>query len=397
MKTKSKLLGFSLKITLFVLCGGTVSTLLSEAEIRLPEGVMVPMGEMVTRSGVPDDDQLLIEASLKTDADEEEVEVGTSHLPEELVDNVVQDEHAAVDGDSHWAVGKMPDKYEPITGRPAQKLLKYVDDLCKKDEAVNRLSLDGKDLLTFLRVATHYHFDLATLDQGLRKFYNTLKGCLMIDDSVVHQVLPEMVHLLKPYLNYQEEIDLSITTIQKRSEQFIAGCFAKYSNMLQEQPNDFLLKLSRGTARIAYDALEGEDDFAEQRRARERLRHLVIQIADLMVSKVTWAPHAFESLQPSLMRIGADLCSLGEANILIHMDDFKDVFWTLVQRVKFFIDLNASVLPSDCFKMIKEDVDNHVFYFLEYEEHQDLREDLLRALTAAEVKSLAYEHVGIIT
>ncbi len=328
----------------------------------------------------------------------------SSELPNSMV-QVVQDSfdqaaNAEDEADalleSQWIVNSEQNDYLSIDSREAKSLLEYVKKTCDEPGSTVRMSLNGRDVLAFIKMAHRYNLDALAIDAGLRCFYNKFKSCMVIDDAVLHQILPELVGLLEGHLDYEKNVSSSIGAVQRDVEQLMCECFVKYSNMLSTRPNDFLTKLSRMVARSAYMSLESDETaLARSRHDRERLRSLTIQFINLLFDRVVWPPHAFESIWSSFIRIGTYTCDFAQKNIITHMDDFKDLYSTLTQRFIFYINLHAAMLPSDFFRVIQNDLSMGAVFFLEYDVHADIKKHFEQELNAALIKSIAYESAGL--
>ena len=301
--------------------------------------------------------------------------------------------------ESQWIINPQEsEEYLSVDSREAKSLLEYVKKTCADPSATVRMSLNGRDVLAFLTMARRYKFDALAIDTGLRCFYNKFKSCAVIDDAVLHQILPALAGLLEEHLDYEKNVSMSISSVQRDVEQLMCECFVKYSHMLSSRPNDFLTKLSRMVARSAYMSLESDETaLARSRHDRERLRVLAVQFINLLLDRVVWPPHAFESIWPSFIRIGSYVCDFAQKNVITHMDDFKDLYSTLTQRFIFYINLHAAMLPSDFFRVVQNDLSMGAVFFLEYDVHADLKKTFERELNVALMRSLAYEQSGLIS
>jgi hypothetical protein len=398
------------------------------ATVRMPEGLICPSSDVLVRSNYADEFTALDadpSVIFHTVAHQEGIEVlereglvvhdpladcsgqpepvitrqAEVPLPAEILQNdaapakpLAVDEAQETIQDSQWIVNPEHRTYYSLDSKEAKELLAFVAQACDDSNATVRMSLNGRDVLTFIAIAKRYTFDAVVIDVGLRRFFNKFKTCLLVDDAVIHQILPDLANLLEPYLDYEKNISMSISAVQRDIEELMCECFLKYSHMLSARPNDFITKISRSVARTAYMSLESDETpHTRARHDRERLRFLAIQFLNLLLDRVVWPPHAFESIWPSFMRMGGYLCDFAQKNVIIHMDDFKDLFTTLVQRFIFYINLHVSVLPSDFFRLIQSDLGSGVVFFLEYPEHADLKKYLEYEINAAYLRALAHE------
>ena len=403
-----------------VLCDDHVVT--PPAQVRLPEHALIPSGNTVVRSNQEEefteqdaDALIAMKKGFQRDEIAELVADGvvlpmqndsqplaqdtaptTSVVPEcgHLLQQENESDAAIVE--SQWIIDAEQQECLSIDSKEAKTILEFVKKTCDDPSSTVRMSLNGRDMLAFLTMTKRYAFDPLVLDTGLRRFFNKLKACLLIDDAVLHQVLPELSNVLEPYLDYEKNVSIAIGFVQRDVEQLMCECFLKYSHMLSERPNDFITKLSRSVARTSYMTLESDENpYARTRHDRDRLRTLVVQLLNLMLDRVAWPPHAFESIWPSFVKIGSYLCDFAQKNVVTHMDDFKDLYTTLVQRFIFYVNLHSSVLPRDFFRVIQNDLSTGVVFFLEYAEHADLKKYLEEELNATLLRSIAFERMEL--
>ncbi len=417
---------FATKALCFVFCGVTaakdtpsVDVVTLPAEVRMPEGLLVPSSELIVRSNEnqefteqdADESVVFNKIPLKNPVDDmiangtivtleqaqeqlhlplESHQPQSSSLPENL-NNTVETQFA-----SQWVVNTDHQEYLSLNSKEARAVIDFVQKSCADTAAVTKFSLSGRDVLAFLTMVKRHHFDPVVIDVGLRKFYNTSKGCMIIDDVVLHQILPELASVLGKQIDYEKNASATIGMVQRDVEQLMCECFMKYSHMLSDRVNDFITKLSRVTARTAYQALESDENpLARMQKDRERLRQLTIKYVDLLLDRVAWAPHAFESIWPSFMKLGSYVHDLAQKNVITHMDDFKDLYTTLVNRFVFYINLHATALPSDFFRVVQNDLATGVVFFLEYPDHADLKKHLEAEVGNTMFRSMAFERMEL--
>lgn len=406
-------------------CAATdVSVVTLPAQIRMPEGLIVPSGDGVVRSNHDQEfneldadpsvvfhkvelknpvDELVADGTIVTIEQAENESNSASKVESEQpapVDMSAFEENsqnmADLQMESQWIINPEQHEYLSIDSQEAKAILAFVKKSCDDPAAVTKFSLSARDILVFLTMVKRYNFDPIVLDVGLRKFYNRLKGCMIIDDVVLHQVLPELASVLERNVDYEKNASMSIGMVQRDVEQLMCECFLKYSHMLSDRVNDFITKLSRVTARTAYQSLESDENpHARMRHDRERLRQLSIRILELLLDRVAWAPHAFESIWPSFIKIGSFVHDFAQKNVISHMDDFKDLYTTLVNRFVFYINLHATVLPSDFFRVIQNDLGTGVVFFLEYPDHADLKKFLEDEINGTMLRSVAFERMEL--
>jgi hypothetical protein len=417
-----------LSINGFALAKKEVTLFIPPAQIRMPEGLLLPSSNTLVRSNHADEftDQdadssviyhvisqqadsevlekegLIVHDSKPSDVSPESIsaEAENFSLQEEIdvinAETLVQPlSEKDVQQESQWIINTEENDFLSIESEEAKDLITFIKNICRDSNATIRMSLSGRDILTFVAIARRYNFESAVLKSCLRIFYNKFKGCLLVDDVVLHQILPDLSNLLEPYLDTEKNASVAISAIQKDVEELMCECFLKYSHILTTRPNDFCTKISRSLARAAYMSLEGDESkHARLCHARERLRFLMIQFLNLLLDRVVWPPHAFESIWPSFMKIGGYICQFAEKGIVTHMGDLNDLVSTLVYRFVFYINLHANVLPPDFFRVIQNELSSGAVFFLEYPEHAEMKKFLEDEINATYLKAEALQKMA---
>jgi hypothetical protein len=274
--------------------------------------------------------------------------------------------------------------------------LEEVQEFCNVTGGGDTLALNAEPVINFLHKAQREGLPLTAIDGGLRIFYNRFKGCLFIDDNVVHDLIPALLQLVVPQVNADHERLFSITTIHKEIEQLLSSCFIKYSDMFSKKPNEFISKVAGVVSNVSFEILAGDESrLAVYREERQRLRLLVFQFLDLLLDRVSWAPYAYETIWESFVKMGSDICLFAERDIITHMDDLRGLYWSLVHRTIFYLDLHAHLLPPSFFEVVLRELDDHSVFFLEEDETADIKKFLRHGIEAARIKSLAAERVGL--
>jgi len=282
-----------------------------------------------------------------------------------------------------------------------KSLCRYIKEMYNNKYYADFLSQDGSHIVNFLELSSELHLDAESLYTCIRLFYNKMKACELIDDTVLIQILMPMSSLLEEFF---VEPSLELPN-QKRfshyAENLILSELTENLTQFQEDPGLFISQLSEQIGQKTKNELDFVEKAIEEKEMIQRLRSIVIRFLELSLSKVMWNQTAYESIWESILTIANGLQLLAVNGILDHMDDLDDLLWSLTHRICFFLDVAGSYLPTAFYENIENDIANGLVFFLELPEQDEgiktKKEVLVNALIKAKVKAIAFEKQGIFT
>jgi hypothetical protein len=162
--------------------------------------------------------------------------------------------------------------------------------------------------------------------------------------------------------------------------------YFKFSSDYEEfkkNPTEFLAHVSSEIVTIAQEEVN-----------REQLRQAIIRFEEIALSKLIWNVSEPEKSWTITKKIANHLATLVECNILDDLNDLDDLYWTLLTRYCYFIDLTAVDLAPSFYSTIKNDISSGNILLLELEEQDAIVEPKLsymqRTLMVAQAQSQAY-------
>ena len=303
----------------------------------------------------------------------------------------------------HITSGDRQQATESKTHAFQQSFLKYIKEVYNHRSYAMRLSQDASHIVQFFEVCNEMNLAADLAYVGIRLFYNKIKACELIDDTVILQVLDKMPALLDRYFkttgNSSTTKDLAF--IQKQTENIILAQFTEHLPEFKEHPDTFITQLSKELANHFQSEYRALTEQQENNVSKERLRQLIIRFYDTAISKAIWNIKAPEGIWQSFTGIAYGLQLLGNHNTINHMDDLDDLLWTLTHRFCFFLDLTGSSLPTTFYEEMEHDLQSKAIYFLEFKEQDagitSKKEFLIDALIQAKTRAIAFERKGIIS
>jgi len=281
--------------------------------------------------------------------------------------------------------------------------IKYVKNAYNNPTYADVLSQDSTDIVQFLELSNELNLSIDTVYIGVRLFYNKIKSCELVDDTVVNPVLAAFSQFLAKFYSVQEaDIEKNnLDFIKKNIENVILSRFISNMNQFQSSPDNFITNLAAEITNSLKQEFEKHEKKSMKKEMQERLRHVTIRFVDTALAKTMWNPKSPEGIWRSFIDTANRLQVLGAHDIINHMDDLDDLLWSLVHRFCFFLDFAGSTLPLTFYDEIEQDLINKVVFFLEMKEQDEgitsKKEMLAESLIRAKAQAIAFVKNGTIT
>ncbi len=142
-------------------------------------------------------------------------------------------------------------------------------------------------------------------------------------------------------------------------------------------------------------------DMAKQELDTERLRITIKRFLELNISKLVWSPEEHDEIWDNVKSISRYLEVLMEKEIIVDLNDLDDMYWTLIHRFNYFLDITSTELPISFYQKIKKDIyQDSSLKMLKLEEQdiciQSKKEVFIASLLQAEARRRAFD-IGVIT
>jgi hypothetical protein len=278
-------------------------------------------------------------------------------------------------------------------------LNKYIKEIYNNKYYSNFLSQNGTHIVDFLQLSDELNLQTESLYTSLRLFYNKMKSCELIDDTVILQILKPLPIFTEKYFIEKPKVENNLKHLKESIKRTIIFKFTEHIADFQSEPNMFISQLSKDISKIAKKELLKDQDDKDDTEIRERLRNLIIRFLEIMLEKLIWDYKSYNSVWESVLQIANNLLILTDYGILNHMDDFDDLLWSLTYRFCYFLKISGSYLPVEFYEEVENDIANRTAFFLELEEQDEgiktKKETILEVLINAKTKAMAFETRGI--
>lgn len=225
-------------------------------------------------------------------------------------------------------------------------------------------------------------------------FSKLLKGSEYVNSYAFSSLIKDMPDTLKHYLNtYQLESagtlllsgDLDMLERMDRTiSHLVFNKFTQDFDTCKQNPKLFLDDLAQRVFAAT-----------TQEVTMELLRQAVVRFLEVGLGKLVWSPHEAEKSWESVKTISQQLATLMEYNIISDLNDLDDLYWSLLHRYRYFIELHGNDLDLTFYQTVKADITNKKVLLLELEEQETFIESkascLLHTLLSQEAKKRMYD------
>jgi len=229
----------------------------------------------------------------------------------------------------------------------------------------------------------------------IKLFSNLIKSPHYVNAYAFSGLLETLPEQLAPYFSlvesraYITDSALYDATFVDRFKTTVNNMlYAKFSNeydAFRQDPNLFLKKISNNIVAMAQEEL-----------VQEQLRQGIIRFCEIALSKLVWDPSAHEETWRITKKIGEQLATFLEYNILDDVNDLDDLHWTLLNRYCYFLELTTGDMPESFYQSVRHDLRSnaHDIVLFALKEQDYIVEPKLSYMqrTLIEAETAAYRH-----
>lgn len=235
----------------------------------------------------------------------------------------------------------------------------------------------------------------AYLRSVVKMFSNMLKSSHYVNASAFSALLADLPGVIHPYFSLPSAaryVTNSALYDASFTDRFAAtvhnALYVKFSTeyeSFRQNPDLFLQTISADITAIAQEEV-----------AQEQIRQSIIRFCEIALNKLIWHPGDQEQTWEVTKKIATQLATLLEHNILDDANDLDDLYWTLLNRYCYFIEIAATDMPESFYSTIKNDIATRKNVIFEVPEQDFIIEPKLsymqRTLMEAETRAYCYNH-----
>jgi hypothetical protein len=230
----------------------------------------------------------------------------------------------------------------------------------------------------------------------IKLFGQKSKSTPYINAFSYFEFLETLPPLLSPYCVVQQK-DYMLD--QESIKQCLYNFFLTDFNSLKTDPESAFNKLSVAICQQLQQAAVIRKEQRQDISIKE-LQYDMFHFLEITLSKLIWSAQDQKSVWESVKAISAILTDLQQHNILPSLDSLDELFWTLISRFCYFLEIEGAELNEPAFHAISQDLasgDLLLWTLPEREAYITTKAKSLKtALISAEIRSRAYK-MGLIT
>lgn len=121
----------------------------------------------------------------------------------------------------------------------------------------------------------------------------------------------------------------------------------------------------------------------------EKLRQTIVRFLEVTMNQIIWSPRDGVGVWSSVKQIANNLHDLLDADIFDDPDDLNDLYWSLMHRFCFFLDLHGAGMPIDVYEAIQSDLNANSIALLTLEEQEEFMETKANRLSRVVAENVA--------
>lgn len=254
----------------------------------------------------------------------------------------------------------------------------FLKNVYNRKEYLDVLPNNMSHLVQFLQHGKDSQQNREYTQSVIRLFSNKLKAAQYINAYAFSLMLTEFPELVVDHFEYKRAD--SFDARKEMLNTILYETFlAKYDNF-KKNPKDFFDALSHeilDTFHQDVPSLQNEDISADE------LRKTIIRFLECSVAKLIWSPDEHGKVWQNVKTIAKHFETLVEYNIITDSNDLDDLYWSLIHRFCYFLQLASPELPVEFYEEIKNDLASTELLLLELEEQEELIETKRDCLTQA--------------
>ncbi|HXW86518.1 MAG TPA: hypothetical protein VEK38_04220 [Candidatus Bathyarchaeia archaeon] len=240
-------------------------------------------------------------------------------------------------------------------------------------------------LTSFMRLIAHVHTTQKPrtyLRSVFKLFTNVVKGAQYIDNYTFTTMLEALPKYITPYFAMKKFRGIYDDNVFDRLKAMMDNAlYVKFStqyDQFKRDPENFLDALSQELVQAAQEEIN-----------IEQLRQSFMRFLEVCMNKLIWNAFDNEKTWDSVKVISHKLAVLLDDNILEDVNELDDLYWSLIHRYCFFLDVIGPDLSTDFYERVKNDIATQQLLLLELEEQDSFLETKLHTLQRALITSQA--------
>jgi len=251
------------------------------------------------------------------------------------------------------------------------------------------LALNFSHVATLLSYTNQSLQPRAYIKMVLKLFSQKLKSTTFVNSYAFLELVSRMPELLRDYFPQNSE--------QETKDKFKACLYDFFLNNFKDLKKDPEQSLSTLADKMYHVSrtLKNNNDLPVT-----ELQQCVLQFFEISLSKLVWSPEDNIDVWDSVKSIAYTLEALMHLNAIPNAESLDELYWTLIHRFCYFLEIAGTELKQNAFEVINSDMSTQKLSLWTLEERDALitpkEYHLRQRIFEAEVRCRAW-HSGLIT
>ncbi len=282
--------------------------------------------------------------------------------------------------------------YAPLDVSP-EGIRDFLQSVYNRQEYIEILPNNLSHFIQFLQHGKKTHQTRGFAKSVIKLFSNKLKAVQYINAYAFSLTLAELPNLLEEHFSHKRTTALD--TYKETINSILYSTFLSKYDFFKKNPKDFFDSLSLEIL----NTIENDLPIIHEDISCDELRQTLVRFLEISLGKLIWNPSEHEKIWDNFKTISRQFEQLMEHNIINDANDIDDLYWSLIHRFCFFLEVAAPELPVEFYEAIKNDLATQQLLLLELEEQEELIETkgnyLMQAILQGQAKKQAAD-MGII-
>ena len=229
-------------------------------------------------------------------------------------------------------------------------------------------------LTQFLRYGNQLSQPPEFFEVVIRLFHQKIKSSPFVNAQALEKMLADATIYLEQQFPKEEKL-----SFWKDIKKLLWTSFKDKFSFLKSDPMAFFEDIS--------------DDIIQKVRIHvsspDKLRSSILRFTESNIDKVVWSPYDQLDTWKSFKNLGTAVTQLHEKNIITDPYNLNDLYWGLVERYCYFLELTGTLLSKQTIIEIHKDIVGKKVAWLQTEEQEEGLETKTERLTQAIIETQA--------
>lgn len=219
-------------------------------------------------------------------------------------------------------------------------------------------------MLEFLEFGHNNNQTQAYAKSIIKLFLQKIKGCDFINSYSLITAMPKLADALEPYIVKKEATFLQ--ELQKSIKARLSNIFSTYYAYFQKNPDAFLEALAEQIAKKTNEVQ------TQQHIDIEHIKKDIVRFLEICINKLIWSSKDPYDAWIAINDLATQAENFLDKKLLSDVDALDDIYWSLIHRFCYFIDIAAEDFSQEVFIQIIQDIHKEKLILFEMSEQEDL-------------------------